>query len=146
MPSTAPLPTLRTRMANERALGLSFMWAAQTRPQLTSIFGEHEARTLLGLTNNLILFGGSKDAVSYTHLDVYKRQATTPDALKALRADGIHVVMLTGDNQVTAHAVAATLGIEQVEAEVLPDHKSDIVTKLRSQGHVVAMALSLIHI
>ena len=67
-------------------------------------------------------------------------KATTPDALKALRADGIHVVMLTGDNQVTAHAVAATLGIQQVEAEVLPDHKCDIVTKLRSQGHVVAMA------
>ncbi|MEP7332368.1 MAG: TraM recognition domain-containing protein [Terracoccus sp.] len=61
LPSTAPLPTLRTRMANERALGLSFIWAAQTRPQLTAIFGEQEARTLLGLTNNLILFGGSKD-------------------------------------------------------------------------------------
>ncbi len=67
-------------------------------------------------------------------------KATTPDALEALRADNIHVVMLTGDNRVTAQAVAATLGIEQVEAEVLPDHKSDIVTKLRSQGHVVAMA------
>ncbi len=67
-------------------------------------------------------------------------KATTSDALKALRADGIHVVMLTGDNLVTAQAVAATLGIEQVEAEVLPDHKSDIVTRLRSQGHVVAMA------
>jgi type IV secretion system protein VirD4 len=61
LPSTAPLPTLRTRMANERALGLSFIWAAQTRPQLTSIFGEHEARALLGLTNVLIMFGGSKD-------------------------------------------------------------------------------------
>ncbi|MBK8729735.1 MAG: heavy metal translocating P-type ATPase [Tetrasphaera sp.] len=67
-------------------------------------------------------------------------KATTPDALKTLRADGIHVVMLTGDNRVTAQAVAATLGIEQVEAEVLPDHKSDIVTRLRSLGHVVAMA------
>ena len=67
-------------------------------------------------------------------------KATTSDALKALRADGIHVVMLTGDNLVTAQAVAATLGIEQVEAEVLPDHKSDIVIRLRSQGHVVAMA------
>ena len=67
-------------------------------------------------------------------------KATTSDALKALRADGIHVVMLTGDNLVTAQAVAATLGIEQVEAEVLPDHKSDIVTRLCSQGHVVAMA------
>jgi type IV secretion system protein VirD4 len=61
LPSTAPLPTLRTRMANERALGLSFIWAAQTRPQLTSIFGEHEARALLGLTNALVMFGGSKD-------------------------------------------------------------------------------------
>lgn len=61
LPSTAPLPTLRTRMSNERAQGLSFIWAAQTRPQLTSIFGEHEARALLGLTNVLIMFGGSKD-------------------------------------------------------------------------------------
>lgn len=61
LPSTAPLPTLRTRMANERALGISFIWAAQTRPQLSAILGDQEARTLLGLTNNLILFGGSKD-------------------------------------------------------------------------------------
>lgn len=61
LPSTAPLPTLRTRMANERALGISFIWAAQAWPQLAAIFGEPEARTLLGLTNNLIVFGGSKD-------------------------------------------------------------------------------------
>ena len=61
LPSTAPLPTLRTRMANERALGISFMWAAQAWPQLAAIFGEQEARTLVGLTNNLIVFGGSKD-------------------------------------------------------------------------------------
>nr|NLI51151.1 type IV secretory system conjugative DNA transfer family protein [Propionibacterium sp.] len=61
MPSTAPLPTLITRMANERALGLSFIWAAQTRRQLDTIFGEQQARALFGLTNVLILFGGSKD-------------------------------------------------------------------------------------
>jgi type IV secretion system protein VirD4 len=61
LPSTAPLPTLRTRMANERALGLSFIFAAQTRAQLTSLFGEHESRALLGLTNVLVMFGGSKD-------------------------------------------------------------------------------------
>ena len=61
LPSTAPLPSLRTRMANERALGISFMWAAQAWAQLSVIFGEQEARTLLGLTNNLIVFGGSKD-------------------------------------------------------------------------------------
>lgn len=61
LPSTAPLPTLRTRMANERALGLSFIYAAQTWRQLAAIFGEQEARALFGLTNVLALFGGSKD-------------------------------------------------------------------------------------
>ena len=67
-------------------------------------------------------------------------KATTPAALKTLREEGIRIVMLTGDNRVTAQAVAKTLGIDQVEAEVLPDHKSDIVTKLRGEGRVVAMA------
>ncbi|MFC6706521.1 type IV secretory system conjugative DNA transfer family protein [Flexivirga alba] len=61
LPSTAPLPTLRTRMANERALGLSFIYAAQTWRQLSSIFGENDARALFGLTNSVIVFGGSKD-------------------------------------------------------------------------------------
>ena len=61
LPSTAPLPTLRTRMANERALGLSFVWAAQTWRQLAAVFGEQEARALFGLTNVLVMFGGSKD-------------------------------------------------------------------------------------
>jgi heavy metal translocating P-type ATPase len=65
---------------------------------------------------------------------------TTPAALEALRAEGIEVVMLTGDNRVTAEAVARRLGIDRVEAEVLPDHKSDIVTRLRADGRVVAMA------
>ncbi|WP_341924989.1 copper-translocating P-type ATPase [Nocardioides psychrotolerans] len=65
---------------------------------------------------------------------------TTPAALEALRAEGIEVVMLTGDNRVTAEAVARSLHIDRVEAEVLPDHKSDIVTQLRAEGRVVAMA------
>ncbi|QIK66403.1 heavy metal translocating P-type ATPase [Nocardioides sp. HDW12B] len=67
-------------------------------------------------------------------------KVTTPAALEALRADGIKVVMLTGDNRVTAEAVARTLGIDRVEAEVLPDHKSDVVNRLRAEGRVVAMA------
>ncbi len=61
LPSTAPLPTLRTRMANERALGVSFIYAAQTWRQLAAIFGDTEARAIFGLTNVLALFGGSKD-------------------------------------------------------------------------------------
>ena len=65
---------------------------------------------------------------------------TTPGALAALRRDGIRVVMLTGDNRTTAQAVARRLGIEEVEAEVLPDQKSAVVARLRSEGRVVAMA------
>ena len=61
LPSTAPLPTLRTRMANERALGISFIYAAQTWRQLAALFGETEARAIFGLTNVLAVFGGSKD-------------------------------------------------------------------------------------
>jgi len=65
---------------------------------------------------------------------------TTPAALQALRDEGIEIVMLTGDNRVTAEAVARRLGLDRVEAEVLPDHKSDVVNRLRHQGRVVAMA------
>ncbi len=65
---------------------------------------------------------------------------TTPQAIKELRASGIHVVMLTGDNKTTALAVARKLGIDEVEAEVLPEDKSRIVKELREKGRVVAMA------
>jgi P-type Cu+ transporter len=62
------------------------------------------------------------------------------EALDALRREGVVVVMLTGDNRATALTVAARLGIEQVEAEVLPEDKSAIVTRLRESGRVIAMA------
>jgi P-type Cu+ transporter len=65
---------------------------------------------------------------------------TTPDALRALAADSIRVVMLTGDNRTTAQAVARQLGIAEVEADVLPDQKGDVVENLRRHGRVVAMA------
>jgi len=65
---------------------------------------------------------------------------STPAALSSLRGQGLQIVMLTGDHRVTAEAVARRLGIDRVEAEVLPEHKSDIVTRLQVEGHVVAMA------
>ena len=67
-------------------------------------------------------------------------KTTTPEALAALRADGIRIVMLTGDNRTTAQAIARRLGIDEVEAEVLPDQKSAVVAKLKREGRVVAMA------
>jgi P-type Cu+ transporter len=65
---------------------------------------------------------------------------STPDALKALAAEGIKVIMLTGDNRTTAKAVATQLGIAEVEAEVLPEQKSAVVAKLQKSGRIVAMA------
>ncbi|MBT2189054.1 heavy metal translocating P-type ATPase [Sphingobium nicotianae] len=67
-------------------------------------------------------------------------KATTAEALAALRNEGIRVVMLTGDNRTTAQAVAARLGIDEVEADVLPDQKSAVVARLKAEGRVVTMA------
>ena len=67
-------------------------------------------------------------------------KATTPDAVRALRAEGVRLVMMTGDNRTTALAVAQRLGIDEVEAEVLPEDKAKVVQKLRSEGRAVAMA------
>jgi Cu+-exporting ATPase len=67
-------------------------------------------------------------------------KATTSEALRLLAAQGIRVIMLTGDNKTTAQAVARRLGIKHVEAEVLPEQKSAVVEKLRGEGRVVAMA------
>jgi len=65
---------------------------------------------------------------------------STAQALEALRREGVRLVMLTGDARATAEAVAAALGIHEVEAEVLPDHKEEVVARLGRQGRTVAMA------
>ena len=67
-------------------------------------------------------------------------KASTPAAIAALKAEGVRIVMLTGDNKATAEAVARKLGIDEVVADVLPNQKSAIVEKLRAEGRKVAMA------
>ena len=65
---------------------------------------------------------------------------STPDAIRELKNLGIRIVMLTGDNRVTAEALAESLGIDDFEAEVLPEKKSEVIRALQQEGRVVAMA------
>jgi len=65
---------------------------------------------------------------------------STPNALRDLKAQGLHIVMLTGDNKTVAASIAKSLGIEEFEAEILPEGKLDVIRKLQGQGRVVAMA------
>jgi Cu+-exporting ATPase len=67
-------------------------------------------------------------------------KASTPEAVKLLHADGVELIMLTGDNRTTAQAVARKLGIDRVEAEVLPEQKHAVITRLQEEGKMVAMA------
>jgi len=67
-------------------------------------------------------------------------KATTAEAISALKAAGLRLVMMTGDNRTTAAAVARRLGIDEVQAEVLPEDKAAVVERLRAEGRVVAMA------
>jgi Cu+-exporting ATPase len=87
-----------------------------------------------------VIFVGVDDQVAGIVAVADPVKETTPAAVKALRGEGVDVVMLTGDNRVTAEAVARRLGIDRVEAEVMPDHKADVVKRLRAEGRVVAMA------
>jgi Cu+-exporting ATPase len=96
-----------------------------------------EALRLDGATAVLVIIDGAAAGIIGIADPV---KATTPEAVRALRGDGIRVVMLTGDNRTTAEAVARRLGITEIEAEILPEDKSKIVEKLRREGRVVAMA------
>ena len=69
-----------------------------------------------------------------------KIKASTPDAIRALSADGIQIVMLTGDRRESAAKVAEALGIKEFHADLQPQHKAEVIQKLRQQGHIVAMA------
>ncbi len=65
---------------------------------------------------------------------------TTRAALQALREEGLRIVMLTGDNRTTAEAVARRVGIEEIQAEVLPEQKHEVIRRLQAEGRIVAMA------
>lgn len=110
---------------------------AEAKVDLSALAGEAEALRAEGGTVIFVAIDG-RVAGLLAIADPVKE--TTPAAITALKEAGIRVVMLTGDNKTTAEAVARRLGIDEVEAEVLPEEKSEVVSRLRSQGRVVAMA------
>jgi Cu+-exporting ATPase len=65
---------------------------------------------------------------------------STPEAIQLLHKEGVKIVMLTGDNRTTAEAVASKLGIDEIQAEVLPEQKGEVVKRLQAEGKMVAMA------
>jgi Cu+-exporting ATPase len=65
---------------------------------------------------------------------------STPEAIRLLHEEGVRIVMLTGDNRTTAEAVAGKLGIDEIQAEVLPEQKGEVVKRLQAEGKMVAMA------
>ena len=96
-----------------------------------------ESNRRLGQTVMFIAIDG-KAAGLISVADPIKQ--STPEAIRDLHAEGIRIVMLTGDNQTTANAVAGNLGIDRVEAEVSSNQKAKIVKQLQSEGRFVAMA------
>jgi Cu+-exporting ATPase len=104
---------------------------------LDALAGEADAVQRDGATAIFVVLDGAL-AAAIAVADPIK--PTSAEAVRGLRAEGVRVVMLTGDNRTTAVAIAARLGIGQVEAEVRPERKALVVRNLRAQGRVVAMA------
>jgi Cu+-exporting ATPase len=104
--------------------------AAALRPRLDALRGEGQTVVLAAVDGHLAGLVGVTDPV----------RESTPEAIRLLHADGLRVIMLTGDSRVTAEAVARKLGIDEVIAEVLPQQKHEAVKRLQEAGHVVAMA------
>lgn len=121
----APVALGNAAMMTASGLDVS---AASTRADAMRLAGQ--TVVYLAWNRRLVSLFGVADPV----------KATTPEALRALKAEGLRLVMLTGDNATTARAVAARLGLDEVHADVLPDGKREIVQQLQRSGRVVAMA------
>jgi len=104
---------------------------------LDALAGEAEAMRMAGATAIFVAVDGAL-AAAIAIADPIK--PTSAEAVRGLRAEGVRLVMLTGDHRTTAVAVAARLGIGQVEAGIRPERKALVVRNLRAEGRVVAMA------
>ena len=134
--SEHPLANAIVNAAIERGIELTNATDIETTPGrgIRGIVDGHEVVVGAGITITI----DGKPAARIAVDDPIK--STTPDALRALHAKGIRVVMVTGDSRATAERVAKELGIDEVEAEVMPAEKEAVVRRLQSEGHRVAMA------
>ncbi|MBZ5735349.1 TraM recognition domain-containing protein [Nocardioides sp. TRM66260-LWL] len=132
LPSTAPIPTLSTRLANERALGLSFILAAQTWRQFVVCYGEDEARTIYGLSNNLVVFGGGKDIRFYQELSDLIGSTTHTETRYSSRGHELFGVMDRSYDQrrVPILEPAELRRIEPRKALVLSEMHDPIISNL----------------
>ena len=99
-------------------------------PEATALRSEGQSVIFMAIDSGFCCLIGIEDPV----------KATSKEAVAALDQEGIHVVMLSGDNQTTADAVAKKLNISEVYANVMPDAKADVIKKLQEEGAIVAMA------
>ena len=117
-------------LGNRRLMDDAEVDASAAEPFLQALRGDGQTVMFLAADGKLAGLVGVADPV----------KATTPEALAGLKAEGLRIVMLTGDNEATARAVAAKLGIDDVVADVLPQDKAAAIRKLQAEGRVVAMA------
>jgi P-type Cu+ transporter len=115
----------------------SAQWLQETSVDLQSLIERAEQLRLQGQTVMLVAIDG-RAAGLVGVADPIK--ASTPEAIRLLHQERMRIVMLTGDNLTTAQAVADMLGIDEVRAGVLPGQKAEVIKRLQSEGHVVAMA------
>ncbi len=120
----------RVALGNARLLGELGVDAGSLRARAEALRGQGQTVVFLVADGAVAGLLGVADPI----------KASTPEAIRALRAEGLRVVMLTGDSRATAEAVARTLGLDDVIAEVLPDQKAEVVRRLQEAGRVVAMA------
>jgi P-type Cu+ transporter len=117
-------------VGTERLLADAAITTSELDSRAESLRNEGQTTILVAIDGKLAGILGVADPV----------KAGAPEAIRELKLQGLNILMLTGDNRATAHAVARKLGIEEVEAEVLPERKSEVIASLQKKGRIVAMA------
>ena len=117
-------------VGTERLLSDSGITTSELESRAESLRNEGQTTIFVAIDGKLAGILGVADPV----------KAGAPEAIRELKSQGMNILMLTGDNRATAQAVARKLGIEEVEAEVLPERKSEVIASLQQKGRIVAMA------